>query len=64
MLSLALEPLLDNMRLLDLGRAIRLLGLIAAVMRRTAEGQALELTWIADNRWDITPDEYIGMVTH
>ena len=64
MLSLALEPLLDNMRLLDLGRAIRLLELIAQVMRRTAEGQALELTWIAEQRWDISPDEYVGMVTH
>ena len=63
MLSLALEPLLGNMRLLDLGRAIRLLGLIAAVMRRTAEGQALELAWIAQRRWDITPDEYVAMVT-
>jgi geranylgeranyl diphosphate synthase, type II len=64
MLSLALEPLLDNMQLLDLGRALRLLNLIAAVMRRTAEGQALELTWIAEHRWDITSDEYVEMVTH
>jgi geranylgeranyl diphosphate synthase type II len=64
MLSLALEPLLANMRLLDLGRAIRLLELIAAVMRRTAEGQAVELTWIAEQRWDITADEYVEMVTH
>jgi geranylgeranyl diphosphate synthase type II len=64
MLALALGPLLDNMRLLDLGRALRLLQLIAAVMRRTAEGQALELTWIADRRWTITPDEYVDMVTH
>lgn len=63
MLALALEPLLDNMRLLDLGRALRLLDLIARVMRRTAEGQALELTWIADRRWDITRDEYVEMVT-
>jgi geranylgeranyl diphosphate synthase type II len=64
MLSLALEPLLDNMRLLDLGRAIRVLSLIAAVMRRTAEGQALELAWIADQRWDVAPDDYVAMVTH
>ncbi|TMQ08120.1 MAG: polyprenyl synthetase family protein, partial [Deltaproteobacteria bacterium] len=64
MLSLALEPLLDNMRLLDLGRALRLLGLITRVMRKTAEGQALELTWIAEQRWDITADQYVEMVTH
>jgi geranylgeranyl diphosphate synthase type II len=63
MLSLALEPLLDNMRLLDLGRALRVLELVARVLRRTAEGQALELGWIADQRWDITPDGYAAMVT-
>jgi geranylgeranyl diphosphate synthase type II len=63
MLSLALEPLLANMRLLDLGRALRVLDLVAEVLRRTAEGQALELTWIAEQRWDITPDEYVAMVT-
>jgi geranylgeranyl diphosphate synthase, type II len=64
MLALALDPMLDNMRLLDLGRALRLLQLIARVMRRTAEGQALELAWIADHHWAITPDEYVDMVTH
>lgn len=63
MLALALGPLLDNMRLLDLGRALRLLGVVSDVMRRTVEGQALELTWIADRRWDITAGEYVEMVT-
>lgn len=63
MLSLALGPLLDNMRLLDLGRALRILDLVASVLRRTVEGQALELAWIADRRWDISPDEYVEMVT-
>jgi geranylgeranyl diphosphate synthase type II len=63
MLSLALGPLLDNMRLLDLGRALRILDLVASVLRRTVEGQALELGWIADHRWDISPDEYVEMVT-
>src|SRR5262249_37730607 len=53
MLALALEPLLDNMLLLDLGRALRILELVARVMRKTVEGQALELTWIAERRWDI-----------
>jgi geranylgeranyl diphosphate synthase type II len=63
MLSMALGPLLDNTRLLDLGRALRVLDLVANVMRRTVEGQALELTWIATGRWDTTPAEYIEMVT-
>lgn len=63
MLALSLGPLLDNMRLLDLGRALRILGVVGDVMRRTVEGQALELTWIADRRWDITAGEYVEMVT-
>lgn len=63
MLAMALDPLLDNMRLLDLGRALRVIELVATVLRRTVEGQALELTWIADGRWDITPAEYVEMVT-
>jgi geranylgeranyl diphosphate synthase type II len=63
MLSLALGPLLDNMRLLDLGRALRIVDLVTRVLRRTVEGQALELSWIADRRWDISPDEYVEMVT-
>ncbi|MGD0524576.1 MAG: polyprenyl synthetase family protein [Polyangiaceae bacterium] len=63
MLALALGPLLDNMRLLDMGRALRILDLVATMLRRTVEGQALELAWIADNRWDVTPAEYVEMVT-
>jgi geranylgeranyl diphosphate synthase type II len=63
MLALSLGPLLDNMRLLDLGRAIRILDLIHVVMRRTVEGQGLELSWIAENRWDISPGAYVEMVT-
>jgi geranylgeranyl diphosphate synthase type II len=62
MLSLALEPLLDNMRLLDLGRALRILDVVSTMLRRTVEGQGLELAWISANRWDITPAEYIEMV--
>src|SRR6185436_18685309 len=63
MLALALGPLLDNMRLLDLGRALKILDLVASVLRRTVEGQALELAWIAERRWDISLDEYVEMVT-
>jgi geranylgeranyl diphosphate synthase type II len=62
MLAMALDPLLENMKLLDLGRALRVLDLIATVMRRTVEGQALELTWIAERRWDVSPAEYLEMV--
>lgn len=63
MLSMALGPLLENVRLLDLGRALRILDLVATVLRRTVEGQALELTWIADGIWDVSPAAYMEMVT-
>jgi len=63
MLAMVIEPLLDNMRLLDLGRAIRVLELFSTIIRRTVEGQALELAWIAEKRWDVTPDAYCEMVT-
>jgi geranylgeranyl diphosphate synthase type II len=62
MMALALGPLLDNMRLLDMGRALRILEVVNHVMRRTVEGQALELAWIAEGRWDITPHSYVEMV--
>jgi geranylgeranyl diphosphate synthase type II len=63
MLALALAPLLDNMRLLDMGRALRILDVVVTTLKRTVEGQGLELAWIADNRWDITQAEYVEMVT-
>ena len=31
---------------------------------RTIEGQAMDLGWVRDNRWDITPDNYLDMATH
>ena len=43
MFALTLEPLLHNTRLLDLGRALRILQVIARMVRESAEGQAMEL---------------------
>ncbi len=62
MLALSLRPLLDNMRLLDLGRALQLLELVANMSIESAEGQAMELGWIRQARWDITPADYERMV--
>lgn len=31
---------------------------------RTIEGQALDLGWVRDGRWDITPDDYLYMASH
>jgi geranylgeranyl diphosphate synthase type II len=62
MLALVLEPLLENLRLLDVGRALRILELVARVVRTTSEGQTQELIWIHEGRWDIRESDYLGMV--
>jgi geranylgeranyl diphosphate synthase type II len=62
MLALTLPPLLDNMRLMGMGRALRVLEEIAEMARQSAEGQMLELDWI--RRRNYVPDEraYARMV--
>jgi geranylgeranyl diphosphate synthase, type II len=62
MLALALEPLLDNVRAIGLGRALRVLRVFARMTRESVEGQMLELDWIRRGRWDITDREYLRMV--
>lgn len=32
--------------------------------RRTIEGQALDIGWARDGRYDITPEDYLAMATH
>jgi geranylgeranyl diphosphate synthase type II len=62
MLALALEPLLDNMHLLGMGRALRVLEVVARMARETAEGQAIELDWIRHRRWEASDADYVRMV--
>jgi geranylgeranyl diphosphate synthase type II len=62
MLALALEPLLDNVRALGLGRALRILQLFSRMARESAEGQMLELQWTRHTRWHIHDREYLRMV--
>lgn len=62
MLAMALGPLLENMRVLDMGRALRILECVSTMARESAEGQALELDWVRRARWDLTDDDYLGMV--
>jgi geranylgeranyl diphosphate synthase type II len=62
MLALALEPLLENMASLGLGKALRILQLVGRMARETAEGQALELDWIRSRQWDLTDVDYLRMV--
>jgi geranylgeranyl diphosphate synthase type II len=62
MLAVALEPLLDNVRVLGLGPALRIFKLIARMARESVEGQMLELDWIRRLRWDLPDREYLRMV--
>lgn len=42
---------------------LRLIDALISMQEHTLEGQALDLGWTQENRWDITPDEYIFMAT-
>jgi geranylgeranyl diphosphate synthase, type II len=62
MLSLSLQPLLDNVERVGLGPALRILRAIAHMTRRTVEGQALELDWVRNNTWQLDDADYLNMV--
>jgi geranylgeranyl diphosphate synthase type II len=62
MLALALEPLLDNIRALGLGPALRILKSFARLARESVEGQAIELDWIRRRSWDLPDVQYLRMV--
>ena len=61
MLALALGPLLDNMRVVGMGRALRVLETVGEMARTSAEGQAMELRWIREARFDLLDRDYIRM---
>lgn len=62
MLALSLQPLLDNTRLLGLGRALQVMQVIARMCRESVEGQALELDWIHRGTWEVQDRDYLLMV--
>ena len=62
MLSLSLQPLLDNVERVGLGPALRILRAVAHMTRQTVEGQALELDWVRNNTWRLDDADYLEMV--
>ncbi|MDY2777818.1 MAG: polyprenyl synthetase family protein [Collinsella sp.] len=46
---------------LDDSTKIRLLGELVDMMMRTVEGQALDLGWVRDDRFDLSVDDYLTM---
>ncbi|MDH6198745.1 geranylgeranyl diphosphate synthase type II [Mycobacterium frederiksbergense] len=62
MLSLSLQPLLDNVERIGLGPALRILRAVAHMTRQTVEGQARELEWVRANTWRLDDADYLDMV--
>jgi geranylgeranyl diphosphate synthase type II len=62
MLSLSLQPLLDNVERIGLGPALRILRAVAKMTRLTVDGQALELEWVRSNTWRLEDADYLKMV--
>ena len=62
MLSLSLQPLLDNVERVGLGPALRILRAVAKMTRLTVDGQALELEWVRSNTWRLEDADYLKMV--
>ena len=58
-----LSGLLEDSQLNDQA-CLRVLCEIAYMEQRTLEGQALDLCWVRDKRWDLTADDYAYMATH
>ena len=62
MFCLSLKPLLDNVEVVGLGPALRILETVAHMTQESVEGQAIELDWIRHNRWELGDSDYVDMV--
>lgn len=62
-LALAVGPVIDDPLLQD-AQKIRVISELITMTRRTVEGQAMDIGWARDGRYDITPDDYLVMATH
>ena len=49
---------------LDDATKVRVVTELIDMTRRTIEGQALDIGWARDGRYDITPEDYLVMATH
>jgi geranylgeranyl diphosphate synthase type II len=58
---LAIEPLLGNTRRLGVHKALHVFREVERMARESAEGQAIELGWIADGLFDLSDRDYIRM---
>ena len=49
---------------LDDATKVRVLGELVRMTTRTIEGQALDIGWARDDRWDISVEDYLTMASH
>ncbi|MDZ4177969.1 MAG: polyprenyl synthetase family protein, partial [Coriobacteriia bacterium] len=62
-LSLVCGTVVDDPGLEDAVK-LRVLGELVAMTTRTIEGQALDIGWARDGRFDLTIEDYLTMATH
>ncbi len=62
-LSMVNGPVVND-PLLDDATKVRVISELISMTCRTVEGQALDLGWARDGRYDITPDDYLTMAIH
>ncbi len=62
-LSMVNGPVVND-PLLDDATKVRVIRELIAMTCRTVEGQALDLGWARDGRYDITPEDYLTMAIH
>lgn len=58
---LAIEPLLGNTRRIGVRKALLVFREVERMARESTEGQAIELAWIAEGRFDLTDQDYVRM---
>ena len=56
--TVAVDPSLDD------ATKVRVITELVNMTQRTVEGQAMDLGWARDGRWDITEQDYFVMATH
>ena len=62
--STAYEALSDATADLDEKRAKRLWALLSKSVTEVCEGQAMDIGWVENKRWDLTEKDYFGMIRH
>jgi geranylgeranyl diphosphate synthase type II len=62
MLALSMSSLLANTGIVGVGKALRVLETISRMARESAEGQMIELDWIALGSWTLNDESYVRMV--